>query len=111
MRWIITILCALILAPCASALDVRLTHSLASYWQRLHGCEEPGQWHQRGQTYVSGLGIWYGNWDNWAPHVGVQEDHTRAWRVSPRRQMLVAEYGYRHGAGWGCFSKVGRPPA
>lgn len=102
---------ALIVAALIAAANpqpARLPASVVAYWQRLHACEEPGAWFQRGTQYVSGLGIYAPNWYRWAPRVGVT---TAPWFTSPYNQMRVADYGWRHErAWWGCFAEVGTPP-
>jgi hypothetical protein len=77
------------------------------YWWRLARCETGAAWHQRGQLYVGGLGIWAGNWNEWAPRVGVYKP---AYLASPAEQIRVAKYGRAvDGAYWGCFRIVGLP--
>ena len=77
------------------------------YWDRLAACETGGQWHQRGSYYVGGLGIWYGNWERWAPAVGVNKP---AYMATREEQIRVAMYGRRvDRAWWGCFRIVGLP--
>lgn len=86
----------------------KLPPESVAFWNRLHACEEPGQWFQRGTRYVSGLGIYAPNWYRWAPHVGVR---TAPWKTRPYDQMRIADYGWRtERAWWGCFSNVGTPP-
>jgi Transglycosylase-like domain len=79
----------------------------ANYWDRLAWCETRGQWHQRGTYYVGGLGIYHGNWDRWAPRVGVNKP---AWAATREEQIRVAMYGRRvDRAYWGCMRIVGMP--
>src|SRR4029077_20981068 len=79
----------------------------SNYWDVLPRCETGGQWPQRGSYYVGGLGIWYGNWQKWAPRVGV---HKPAYPASREEQIRVARYGRRvDRAYWGCMRVVGMP--
>lgn len=79
----------------------------AGYWDRLAACETHSAWHQRGSYYVGGLGIWYGNWNKWAPRVGV---HKPAYMATREEQIRVAIYGRKvDRAWWGCFRIVGLP--
>jgi hypothetical protein len=77
------------------------------YWWALARCETGARWHQRGTYYVGGLGIWYGNWQKWAPAVGVRGP---AWAATPHDQIRVAIYGRAvDRAYWGCMRIVGMP--
>ena len=77
------------------------------YWDRLAQCETGGQWHQRGSYYVGGLGIYHGNWERWAPRVGV---YGPAWAATREQQIRVAIYGRQvDRAYWGCMRVVGMP--
>lgn len=77
------------------------------YWDRLAWCETRGRWHQQGSYYVGGLGIFWANWERWAPRVGVTGP---AWAASREQQIRVARYGRRADqAWWGCFEVVGTP--
>jgi len=79
----------------------------ADYWDALADCETHGRWSQRGAFYVGGLGIYYRNWQRWAPRVGV---HKPAYLASREEQIRVAKYGYRvDRAYWGCMRIVGMP--
>ncbi len=85
-----------------------LSAHVLTFWRSVARCEEHSDWAQRGTTYVSGLGIWYGNWNRWAPAVGVTGP---AYLATPYDQMRVADYGYRtERAYWGCFRTTGYPP-
>lgn len=84
-------------------------YARSTFWYRLAQCEEHGAWHQRGTSFVGGLGIYGPNWDQWAPAVGV---HVPAWQATPAEQIRVAKYGRRvDHAYWGCFATVGMPPS
>jgi len=78
-----------------------------NYWDALANCETHGRWSQRGSYYVGGLGIYYRNWQKWAPAVGVNKP---AYLASREEQIRVAKYGRRvDRAWWGCFRIVGLP--
>jgi len=96
-----------LLVIAALALFVTTRAATANYWDRLAWCETRGQWHQRGSYYVGGLGIYHGNWERWAPAVGVNKP---AYLASREEQIRVAQYGRRvDRAYWGCMRIVGMP--
>lgn len=98
---------AAVLLALALVVAVAVNVARANYWDRLAYCETHGQWHQRGSYYVGGLGIWYGNWQRWAPAVGVNKP---AYLASREEQIRVATYGRRvDRAYWGCMRIVGMP--
>lgn len=79
-----------------------------AFWTRVHECEEPGSWYQRGTVFVSGLGIYAPNWRKWARALKIT---SAPWQTKPLDQMRVADFGYRTDhAYWGCFAQVGTPP-
>ena len=101
-----TLVLVLVLVPSALARQSLSSRQIA-FWDRVADCEEHGAWWQRGGTFVSGLGIWAGNWYAWRSHVGV---YTEAYATSRIDQMRVAQWGYEHAnAWWGCFAVTGRP--
>jgi hypothetical protein len=96
-----------LLVIAALALFVTARAATANYWDALSRCETGGRWHQRGTFYVGGLGIYYRNWERWAPRVGVNKP---AWAATREEQIRVAQYGRRvDRAWWGCFRIVGLP--
>jgi Transglycosylase-like domain len=100
---------ALVLAlSLLAAVAVNVARAAAgNYWDRLAACETHSRWHQRGTYYVGGLGIYHGNWDRWAPAVGVNKP---AYLASREEQIRVAIYGRRvDRAWWGCMRIVGLP--
>ena len=85
----------------------RLSPAQIRFWDRVAACEEGGRWWQGGDTYVGGLGIWYGNWWKWARHLGIRTEASATGRLD---QMRVAQWGYEQDrAWWGCFEITGLP--
>ncbi|MBL7099287.1 MAG: acyltransferase family protein [Alphaproteobacteria bacterium] len=92
----------------------------ASYWQRLAKCESNGNWTHGGQ-HAGGLNIFVPSWRAW----GGAEFAPTPDKATPEQQITVANRIATDGwarpngtvqmpigfAGWGCLSKVGRPPA
>lgn len=82
-------------------------------WQRLHGCEQPGNWYANGgnpadpgrQTFQGGLGMSTVAW-----RMAVRAASNRgialpvsALQATPRQQMVGAQAFYdAHGWGWSC---------
>ena len=89
---VIACLALFVTVRAASANSARISLEARNYWDALAACETGGRWHQRGSFYVGGLGIWYGNWQKWAPAVGVNKP---AYMATREEQIRVATYGRR----------------